>query len=271
MPEHLPNFIIIGSPRAGTTWIDNNIRCHPEIFMPKKKELHFFDRDFEKGLAYYHSYFDTVTNEKVIGEATPSYLHKPGIAQKIYDTLGKDIKIIVSLRHPVDRLYSRYWNAKSKFNENKNLTFEEKIKSKQEFISEGLYASHLKKYYELFPAENILVLLFDDLEEDPAKFLKKIYQFLKVDESYIAPLTNGKINAASSKPKLGKSILLNYSSRFFRKIHLYTLSQTLEKLNQKKLPKMDPKTRSWLIDEVYKESNNELEVLLGRNLDSWKK
>ncbi|UZS00179.1 sulfotransferase domain-containing protein [Chondrinema litorale] len=265
-----PNFLIIGAPRAGTTWIDKNIRCHPEIYLPPKKEVHFFDNNYEKGVDYYMSNFDGVSNEKAIGEITPSYLHRDQIAEKIYRTLG-DIKLIMCLRNPTERLYSRYWNAKSKFAENKNLSFEEKINSKEEFIQEGLYFTHIEKYLKLFSKENILILLYDDLKNDPELFLKSIYNFLEVDAEFKAPLMNNKINSASSKKLLGKSIILNYLSRGLRKAKLYQISQKIEDVNSVKLPQMKYETKKWLTEEVYYESNKKLEGMIGKTLDSWNK
>jgi len=263
-----PNFLIIGAPRAGTTWIDKNIRCHPEIFLPAKKEIHFFDNDFDKGLDYYSSFFSSATDEKAIGEITPSYLHRGNVAERIFDTLG-DIKLILCLRNPTERLYSRYWNAKGKFKENKDLSFEEKIQTKEEFITEGFYYNHLEKYLRLFSKENILILFYEDLSNDPTNFLKSIYTFLEVDESFEAPLINGKINAAASKKLLGKSILLNYLSRGLRKIKFYSYSQKIESLNRAKLPSMKAETRKWLTQEVYLKSNKELEKFLGKDLNHW--
>jgi hypothetical protein len=68
----LPNFILIGAPRAGTTWIAKNLEAHPDIFIPRKKELHFFDYQYSDGLESYASYFRDAGDAKAIGEATPA-------------------------------------------------------------------------------------------------------------------------------------------------------------------------------------------------------
>lgn len=78
----LPNFLIIGAPRSGTTWIQENIKHHPEIFMPEQKEIHFFDRNYAMGIEYYEKYFSAYDGQKAIGEATPDYLHLPDIHQR---------------------------------------------------------------------------------------------------------------------------------------------------------------------------------------------
>ncbi|MBA3731354.1 MAG: sulfotransferase domain-containing protein, partial [Gammaproteobacteria bacterium] len=106
----LPNFLIIGASRCGTTWMANNIKSHPDVFMPPKKELHFFDASFDKGWDYYASFFPDkkCARYRAIGEATPAYLYMPQVARLIKSRLP-DVKMIVSLRNPIDRAYSQYW------------------------------------------------------------------------------------------------------------------------------------------------------------------
>lgn len=264
----LPNFLIIGAPRAGTTWISHNIRNHPEIFMPTQKELDFFNKHYDQGLDHYEAFFANANGELAIGEATPDYLHAEGVSDKIKNDL-RDVKLIVSLRNPVDRLYSRYWNAKSKYAENKNLSFEEKIKSKPEFIEEGLYYRHLMRYLEFVPKENLLILLYDDLKKDENEFLRRIYEFLGVDVNYVSPKQEFKINASASKPNLGKSQFLYYLYKSLRKVGLYQLGYKVEQMNRKELPKMSPKTKEWLVNSVYGEENEKLGELIGRDLSKW--
>lgn len=178
--------------------------------------------------------------------------------------------MIVSLRNPVDRLYSRYWNSKAKFEQNKHLSFEEKIKSKPMFIEEGFYAEHLERYMQIFPKENFLVLLFDEMEKDKAGFLRRVYEFLEVDPDFESPIPlDHKVNTAASKPSLGKSKWLYYSSKIARRLHLSRLSHRLEEMNTKKLPDMNPQTRKWLVEDIYKMHNKKLEMLIGVDLNKW--
>jgi hypothetical protein len=110
------------------------------------------------------------------------------------------------------------------------------------------------------------------MEKDKAAFLKSIYDFLKVDASFESPIPlEHKVNAAASKPSLGKSKVLYYSSKIARRLHLNQLSYKLETMNIKKLPEMNPKTRAWLTNEVYKTHNQKLEKLLNVDLSGWNK
>jgi hypothetical protein len=266
----LPNFIIIGAPRAGTTWISKNIREHPEIFLPKIKELHFFDRDYEKGIEYYERFFEGSQRCKAIGEATPEYLYIKDVPALIKQHLP-DVKLILSLRNPVDRVYSRYWNAKARFKQNRDLSFEEKIKEKPIFLEEGFYYDHILRYLEFFPKENFLFLLFDDLKTDPARFLNSIYEFLDVDTGFTPPLINQKVNAASVKGPLAKSSILSYVYKGLISLNAAKSARFVEKINEISVPEMDHKTKEWLVNDVYMEKNKQLAELIGKDLGNWNK
>lgn len=272
----LPNFLVIGAPRCGTTWIDENLRQHPEIYMPPKKELHFFDRHYDRGIGYYESLFAGWNGEKAVGEATPDYLHG------LYTSHGLDVpgligkhlphaKLIASLRNPVDRAYSHFMNVKAKHEHNLELTFEDKlrkVRGEAEIIKEGFYADHLKRYYELFPPESILVLLYDELVTDPRAFLQRIFRFLGVDAEFETTAAAARINMAAGKKHLARSLPLWYLSRALSRLDAHRLSERIRKLNSRPEPGMSAETRRMLID-TYREKNAELEELIGRNLGHW--
>jgi hypothetical protein len=265
----LPNFLIIGVPRGGTTWIQSNIRVHPEIFMPAKKEIHFFNREYQKGMRYYEKYFSKVADEKAIGEATPDYLHKKDVAERIHKNLGEDIKFIISLRNPVDRLYSRFWNAKTRFKANKDLSFEEKIKLKPQFIEEGFYIDHIQRYLNYYKKEQFLFLLYDDMKKDSDGFLKDIYSFLEVDPDYVSPLQGAVINSAKTRPSSGKNPVMYYTSKVVKKLGLASVAYHLETSNKIEYPSMNPDTKEWLVNEVYSEKNKRLQALIKKDISHW--
>lgn len=264
----IPNFLIIGAPRAGTTWMAENLRSHPQIYMPKEKELHFFDRHYERGWDFYEQFFAAADGEPAIGEATPEYLYLPRIPRLIYKHLPH-AKLIVSLRNPVDRVYSRYWNAKAKYKENRNLSFEDKLKKKPLFLEEGFYYDHLLRYYEYFPREQILVLLFDELRSDPISFLKKVYRFLDVREDFVSDRLQQKINAAADKPNLARSWTLAYLQKAFRRLNWLKAYRITSNVNSATLPAMREETRRWLVNDVYRQKNDKLAELIQQDLDQW--
>lgn len=111
----LPNFLIIGAQKAGTSWLAYQLEKHPEVYLPKK-EIHYFDKEFNyaKGLDWYKSHFDSVTTETAIGEKTPEYLwangagwedHLSNVHKNLFETLP-NARLIITLRNPVDRAIS---------------------------------------------------------------------------------------------------------------------------------------------------------------------
>lgn len=267
----LPTFLIVGAPRAGTTWIDRNLRQHPEVFLPARKELHFFDREenYSRGIAYYESFFQKAGDAAAVGEATPDYLHRPVAATRIKEHLG-DVKLIVSLRDPVDRVYSRYWNARGKYAENQGLSFEEKLARKPEFILEGYYYDHLCRYLELFGRDRLLCLLFDDLKADGRAFMRSIHRFLGVREDFEPIGTDAVVNASASKKRNARSKLLYYVRGVTSRLKLRSLADRLDEANRAEIPPMNPQTRSRLLREHYLDQIEKLERLIDRDLSAWK-
>lgn len=264
----LPNFLIIGAPRAGTTWIAKNIGEHPDIYMPKDKEMHFFDRHYDKGIEHYETFFPDTTTCTAVGEATPEYLYMPDMPARIKQHLP-DVKLIASLRNPTDRVYSRFWHAKARFAENKDVSFEEKIAAKPVFLEEGFYYDHLMRYLELYPRENLLVLLFEEIKTDPLGFLKKVYEFLEVDTDFKPPVADQKVNSAAIKGSLAKSRMLGYVYKGLMSMNIAAPAKFIERINEGTIPEMNPETRKHLVNEVYREKNLQLAELIGQDLSAW--
>jgi len=269
----LPNFLVIGAPRSGTTWIHENLMRHPEVYEPAVKEVHFFDQDYDKGIDYYESFFLGSNGAPAVGETTPAYLHGAYSSHDIPILIRRhlpNVKLIASLRNPIERAYSRYWNSKAKYAKNVSFSFEEKLKDRPEFIQEGFYADQLVRYYDNFPKEQILVLLYDDLVATPVEFMGKIYSFIGVDPKFDAGLGASQIAASSGKNRLAKSKILWSISRSLNYMGLVFASEMIRKRNSVAIPPMNPDTRRMLID-IYRDENIKLGQLIGRDLGAWNK
>ncbi|MCB0125417.1 MAG: sulfotransferase [Caldilineaceae bacterium] len=264
----LPNFLGIGAPRAGTTWIARNLAQHPDVFIPHKKELHFFDANFEKGLPYYEAEFQGWHNEKAVGEITPKYLHHEDVANRIKATLPH-AKLIVSLRNPIDRAYSSYWKSRASFPDEKLTTFAERRKVLPDLIEAGLYHKHLERYFQNFPREQITVLLFDDIEARPDSVLRDLFAFLEVDPTFVPSTLHNKINAGAAQGQMGRSKILEMLARTFGRLHMAKMSATLEAANSSELPPMSPEIRAELT-EIYRQPNAILQEMLDRDLSVWR-
>jgi len=114
----LPNYLIIGAQKTGTSSLFNYLSMHPQVINSNKKEVHYFDKNFERPLNWYKQFFPFkfIANNYTIGEATPDYLYHPFVAQRIYNTIP-GVKLIIILRNPVERVISHYFQAVRKNNE----------------------------------------------------------------------------------------------------------------------------------------------------------
>jgi hypothetical protein len=242
---------------------------HPDIFVPYAKELHFFDSKYEAGLASYEQSFSPATNESAVGEVTPDYLAREECASRIHADLG-EIPLIVSLRNPADRLYSRYWNAEGKSTKKTGRTFEERIEEIPSWTTEAFYDDHLERYLNHFSRDSILILLYDELQSSPATFLKKIFSFLNVDDTFIPVGVDHRMNSAGAKPMNANSQLLYWAHRAARRIGLKRISSAIDEVNQRPLPTMKPETRTMLLNDVYRTHIDRLQDMFDLNLEGWR-
>lgn len=146
----LPNFIIVGAAKAGTRALIDYLDQHNEIYT-YPDEIHFFSKNYNKGIDWYQKFFKNVNDEKAIGEKSPSYFTSSKTPERIFQNIP-DVKLIFLLRNPVDRAYSHYWHA-VRGGRIKN-GFEEKIKNEGNNILEtGKYAKYINKYLKFFKKE----------------------------------------------------------------------------------------------------------------------
>ncbi len=193
----LPDFMVIGPAKAGSRWIYECLREHPSICLAKNvKGTRFFEKYYHKGIGWYESFFETCDNTLVRGEVDETYISCPEAPGRIHQHIP-DIKMITCLRNPMERTFSAYlyFHRMGIINE----PFETALDHfRKILISDTLYYDHLTNYLKYFPAENILILLFDDLKKNPDRFIKNIYHFIGVDETFKPAAINKKINVAKA-------------------------------------------------------------------------
>jgi len=209
----MPDFLIIGAQKCGTTALYDMLVKHPQILESSRKEVHFFDRNFVKGLYWYRRHFPTrwelwcikqrYRKPAVTGEATPIYLFHPLAAERVHLKLP-NIKLICILRDPVDRAYSHYQHEVRFGME--SLSFEEALNQEAErlegeeikvrkdpyyrpfrlahysYQARGFYLQQLQQWWKWFGKEQILVLFNEDLRRDYLSLLNRVFQFIGVDQ-----------------------------------------------------------------------------------------
>jgi hypothetical protein len=195
----LPDFIIGGAPRSGTTWLYELLDRHPRIHMarPLKPEPKFFlvDRLYEKGLQYYSdTWFADAPAGLLAGEKSTDYLESPEAAGRIARDLP-DVKLVFILREPADRAYSNYlWTRMNgletedfktalRLEDEREKTLPEKWKFTRPFsyFSRGLYSELLEEYFKRFRREQIRMLRFEDILDRPQHIARQLHEFLGVE------------------------------------------------------------------------------------------
>lgn len=195
----LPNFFILGVPKAGTSSLYEYLAQHPEIYMSPVKEPRFFSYDRNnpeqkkssllriKDLSGYEALFDGVNNEMAIGEASPGYLTSDFAAEKIYALLPQ-AKLIAILRNPIDRAYSAYQMEVRAGKEARSV--EEVLISDSIIVQRGKYYQGIKNYIDRFGKASLHIILFEDLLNEPSSVIKGIFQHLGVDDTFSPDMTN---------------------------------------------------------------------------------
>ncbi len=276
----LPNFLILGAQKSGTTTLHGALERHPQVFTAHPKELSFFNKEenFRKGVEWYARFFENWRDEKVAGEGTPSYLWDERVPPRIKRILPT-ARFIILLRNPVTRAYSAYWYAYIGGGE--TLTFEEALEAEPQrvqmgdairgfssYVDRGRYVRQLKRYFSLFDRDQFLILIFEEYVRNPREALKQVCNFLEVDcpETYLARAVTVRQNVS----RIPRSRLVHKTVPFLLK-RIHFLGRVVRYLNLKpgKYPPMQEATRRQL-QEIFRQEIEELEELLGRDLSLWK-
>lgn len=217
----LPDFLIIGAMRAGTTALYDFLSQHPGVIPAIKKEIHYFDLAYPRGQIWYRAHFPLSSRRRgrLTGEATPYYLFHPHAPRRAAETVPR-ARLIAILRHPVERAYSHYWHIRRLGRE--PLPFEQAISREQQqlpaeeaklqadercinpihqhfsYLARGVYAPQLARWLSFFPREQLLVLESQALEHDLDRQARRLLDFLGLP---FAPLRmNRQLNRASYPP-----------------------------------------------------------------------
>lgn len=296
----MPNFLIIGAAKAGTTSLHHYLSQHPQVFMSPVKEPKFFALEgeaFNYGgpgdnermqrssvvqIDAYRHLFSKAGDKQAIGESSTLYLYSPKAAQRIRHYIPS-AKLIAILRNPVERAYSHYLYLRRGGVEYIQ-TFAEALEAEEDRIKHnwmptwhykerGFYYVQLRRYFDIFGRDQIQVHLYEDLQADPLKMLQDIFGFLDIDREF-SPRTATRHNI-SGIPK-NRSLhnwlsqphwIKNYFKSMLpaattRRINILIRNKNLDR------PPLSPEIRSQLL-ESYREDILKLQDLINRDLSAW--
>lgn len=297
----LPNFLIVGAAKSGTSSLHNYLNQHPDIFMPsfnekgmKVKEPRFLIKDIVKNRLHngvwsweeYQSLFNKVNNETLIGESTVLYLYYYKEAIKnIKSRLGENVKIIIMLRDPVDRAFSAYTHVARSVKE--NLSFEEALSIESNRLEKdktltpmvmykdmGLYFDMVKAYKENF--KDVHIIFYNDFKDNTHEVVNKTLTFLGV-KSKVNLDTQSKHNVGGKSWKNSTIKYFFMRDNLIKKMFRNIFSKKIRKffreivelfLKQKAVPMKD-KTREELREFFFLDIEK-LERLLDVDLKHWK-
>lgn len=298
----LPNTLIIGAQKSGTSFVHQCLEEHPEVFVLPGESRFFEDPEYlQTDISQFEKSFRSVSQEKAIGIKRPDYLAKPECPARIYKHIP-NAKLIVILRNPVDRARSSYFyqmqqgfipirTIEEGMTKIINGEYKDSYPKSEEIIDYGFYHRHLMRYLNYFDRNQMLVILFDAMKADPLGLIKNVYRFIGVDDGYIPESLKMRSQQNPGVYSLTRIRMLTIRNPF-----MYIYSENRTKRYQRK-----PKLLNRLIDkmvvwtdrlllapicdnsrpaltakltnslfEIYKEDINRLEDFLGQDLTCWR-
>lgn len=301
----VPDFMLIGAGKSGTTALHYYLQQHPQIFVPSHKDPSYFammdelpaeseddpdEMNHHPSAIYdaeqYQNLFTEAGSGQLTGDVSTMYLYHPKAAENIR-IYRPGAKFIAILRHPADRLYSRYMHLARDGRHHitpLNQIFDRNSIwwRRNDLINEGFFYKHLKRYFDQFDSSQILVLLFDDLKRNENDLIRQIWSFLDVDEHFV-PETEVRLNQSGIVKHAWKDYLIGHPSILRRSLEAIApgivqrmrdhpkLKRVVSELRSKNLdrPDFDPELRRKITDEIYQDDILKLQSLIGLDLSHW--
>ena len=272
----LPTFVGIGVARGGTTWLHTLLSGHPDVYMPtRRKEVRFFDQNHDRGLDWYERFFCPSADADrfgAIGEISPQYFYCEECPDRIATSLPA-AKLLVMLRHPVDRAYSHYGFVVQR--RNYHGSFEEFLAARPTMLEKGFYSRYLDRYLRHFARERILALVFERAVRDDDMARRALSTFLDLPVDGF-PTSVGRVNA-STVPRFGSlSNVAVLTGRRLRRTRLESVVDLGGRLGVrhaltkgKPLPRLDTDLRTKL-SEPYRAEFDELERRFRVDVSCWR-
>ena len=286
--------MVPGAQKSGTTWLFECLIEHPEVFVPRVKELHYYcpaeSCRFSKkhlGLDWYLDQFRDAKKAKAIGDLTTDYMFYPEIAQELY-RLNSETKFVFLLRDPVSRAYSAYWMWRRHNVDLKTFSALVDRQNTQDDMKHGLvrrgfYYEQIKPYIELFGREQIQIHIYEEIVKNPGEFMRELYKFIGVDPAFVPKSLLKKVGDTKNYPPgIGKMVykgvsrILNtrYVMPAWRALRHHTniKEKALQLIgysqSEASYPEMEI-TDMLRLQEIYREKNDELRELMERQSNIW--
>jgi hypothetical protein len=279
------DFVYIGAPRAGSTWLAAALSSHPSIYIPNQKELHFFnDRaphpfeyKFPYGIEHYRKYFKGSEEGQLLGDISPFYYLDPTCPSRMKNCFP-DLKVIAFVRNPVDIVFSYY--LKRKEWERRKPSLMEELLANPSILDLGYQYRNLIHWFDHFPSR-IKVFVYESFFLDTRMNIKDIYKYLAVDQEYLpwgvdSVINERKVSGDTFTTEIKGQCLRLLNRPFMLPIKNILISLGVSDQNYEKMVSVSNTARIEIskedrryLHDLFKEDIQRLEGLLGVNLDIW--
>jgi hypothetical protein len=235
----LPNLVVVGGLKCGTTSLHHYLGLHPEIAMSRPKELNYFvaELNWDLGENWYANHFRAAA--PVRGETSPHYTNEPrfsGVAERMRATLGEDARLVYMVRDPVDRTLSHYLHNIGGGYDDRPLD-QALADTESAYVQRSLYAMQLEPYLEHFDRERILVVAQDELDSDTEGTMRRVFAFCGVAEDFTSPQFSRRWETGSAKGGGGFRLM----DRAVRLPGLRALDRNFDRL---------PESLRWVVERI---------------------
>ncbi len=282
------DFVGVGAARCGTTWLARCLGEHPSVFIPARKELHYFNNDFlyEPTLRTVRRRLSPARPDQLRGEITPRYMISHTALTRIA-AANPQAAIIVCLRDPVDRMFSEYCYFRFTLKREPDPDFLRAIEGplREDYLVKSLYASHLENVLSIF--DRVHVVLYEEIAEQPLETLEAVFGFLRIEPSFVPSAARQRVNASPSRhrapragwARLAQRVALGRSlpTRLVRPAAMPVFNACHRLIDAWPIlqdsgerPRLDSQTRRRLFDRYFREDLPRTEALLGLDLSRWR-
>ncbi len=261
-------FLVVGCQRCGTTWVDAALREHPEVYLPPQKQTYFFDRNHEKGLEWWLENFKGAEpgRHKAVGEVATGYClveASPRMA-----AAAPQARLIMTMRHPVERAYSYYLTMKD---ETGQLPFAEAVERDPDLLARGRYIEQIEQILRHYPRERLLLLTYDQLASNDRAYFRQILEFIGVDPEFESSQF-GQIRNSAMFPRTRRALDRAGLRPVVRAVSRSPVGDMIRRARKKAkrgYSTMPAEDRARIL-EHFEPSTRRLEALTGWSLPGWR-
>jgi len=275
-----PFILSMGPQRAGTSWLDRYLRERGDICMPHDvKEIFFFDRNYDRGDAFYTSHFHPQPQHRAIMEVSTTSFDEKDAPANVFKTFGEHVTLLCPLRHPVARSYSLYLHYK-RYGMT-SATLQQACRDIPQILESSHYTRHLKQWMTYYPLEKMHIIFQEDLEDNCDEYVDQVCRILDLPPMPISAEVKGRYNQTTRAPIPALAKMAQKGADFLRRHKLYGPINAAKAIGLKQvifgrggeggrddLDQVRNEDIAWLHGQLSDEIGK-LETLLGRRIDQW--